>query len=82
MDTTPPSPRCWHSNEKVNIEPKILEVAGCGVVGRAQRGTSRLGPAWLHQGLHGRRHAQAAWEGTDLGRGVFSSLSPPAERGA
>lgn len=44
-------PHCWHSNDKVNIEPKILGVAGCGVAGRAQRGNSYLGPAWLYQGL-------------------------------
>lgn len=62
-------PRCWHSNEKVNIEPKILGVAGCGVAGKAQRGNSYLGPAWLYPGLRGKMAPQEAGEGTDWGWG-------------
>lgn len=44
-------PRCWHSNEKVNIEPKILGMAGVGLHGEPRRGNSFRGPAWLHHGL-------------------------------
>lgn len=80
-------PHCWHSNDKVNIEPKILGVAGCGVAGRAQRGNSYLGPAWLYQGLRGEMAPPGSWGRNRLGvgswgGGFFSSLSPLAERGS
>lgn len=64
-------PRCWHSNEKVNIEPKILGVAGCRVAGRAQRGNSYLGPAWLYPGLQGEMAPPGSWGRNRLGVGTW-----------
>lgn len=54
-------PHCWHLNEKVNIEPKILGVAGCGVAGEP-RGEI---PAWdqlgSNQGLLGEMAPPGCW---------------------
>lgn len=59
-------PRCWHPNEKVNIEPKDL--GGRVVAGRVPRGPSCLGPAWLSQDLPGEM-APRPWGRDRLGNG-------------
>lgn len=66
--------RCWHPNEKVNIEPKDWGGGGGGVgraAGSPQGGSSCLGPAWLPQGLpKGKGHPQPRGVGVrDWGTG-------------